>query len=147
MARRGRRTAQAAAVQEAEFYGHPEAESLLRPDVGTQPQFKKKKPPVTYRYDSSLSQALSWDGQNPARELSVWLIGMIGKTAALSSPHAFDKPQELKRGDGQLVGHGPQSAGRGGPAQADWQALPQLGGHREQPQPAVAHRTGQTRKC
>ena len=40
----------------------------MRPDVGTQPAFKKKKPPVTYRYDSSPSPALDWDGQNPARE-------------------------------------------------------------------------------
>jgi len=64
-----RRNTQAAALQEAQAYRHPEAESLLRPDVGTQPQFKKKKPPVTYRYDSSLSPALSCDGQNPTREL------------------------------------------------------------------------------
>jgi adenine-specific DNA-methyltransferase len=49
-------------------YRHPEAETPLRPDVGTQAQFRKKKPPVTYRYDSSLSPALDWDGQNPARE-------------------------------------------------------------------------------
>ncbi|MBI4839949.1 MAG: hypothetical protein HY803_02535, partial [candidate division NC10 bacterium] len=54
--------------QQAENYRHPEAKSLLRPDVGTQAQFRKKKPPATYRYDSSLSPALDWDGQNPARE-------------------------------------------------------------------------------
>ena len=53
---------------EAEFYKHPESESLLRPDVGTQAQFRKKKPPKTYRYDSSLAPELRWDGQNPARE-------------------------------------------------------------------------------
>ena len=29
---------------------------------------KKKLPPKTYRYDSSLSLALDWDGKNPARE-------------------------------------------------------------------------------
>ena len=49
-------------------YAHPEASALLRPDVGTQAQFRKKKPPTTYRYDSSLSPALDWDQQNPARE-------------------------------------------------------------------------------
>jgi adenine-specific DNA-methyltransferase len=32
--------------------------------MGTQPQFKKLKPPVTYRYDSWLSPALDWDGRN-----------------------------------------------------------------------------------
>jgi adenine-specific DNA-methyltransferase len=51
-----------------EAFEHPEAQSPMRPDVGTQAAFKKKKPPVTYRYDSSLSPALDWDGQNPARE-------------------------------------------------------------------------------
>lgn len=58
----------AAKVQQAESYKHPESESPMRPDVGTQAQFKRKKPPVTYRYDSSLSPALDWDGQNSARE-------------------------------------------------------------------------------
>ncbi|MCP9440269.1 MAG: hypothetical protein NNA20_07155 [Nitrospira sp.] len=48
-------------------YQRPEAKSLLRPEVGTQAQFKKKKPPKTYRYDSSLSPALDWDGWNLAR--------------------------------------------------------------------------------
>jgi adenine-specific DNA-methyltransferase len=59
VATHGRRTATATTHQEAQAYRHPEAESPLRPDVGTQSQFKKKKPPVTYRYDSSLSPALS----------------------------------------------------------------------------------------
>ena len=49
-------------------YAHPEASVLLRPDIGTQAQFRKKKPPAIYRYDSSLSPALDWDQQNPARE-------------------------------------------------------------------------------
>ena len=50
-------------------YQHRETKAVARPDVGTQTQFKKKKPPVTYRYDSSLAPELQWDGQNPAREL------------------------------------------------------------------------------
>ncbi len=44
------------------------SESPMRPEVGTQAQFKKKLPPKAYRYDSSLSPALDWDGKNPARE-------------------------------------------------------------------------------
>ena len=55
-------------TQQAESYKHPESTNLMRPEVGTQAQFKKKKPPVTYRYDSSLLPALDWDGQNSARE-------------------------------------------------------------------------------
>jgi adenine-specific DNA-methyltransferase len=69
--------------QHAENYSHPEAKSLLRPDVGTQAQFKKKKPPMTYRYDSSLSPALEWDGQNPTREQGEALIQEILDAEAL----------------------------------------------------------------
>src|SRR6266478_4673908 len=58
----------------AETYVHPEADSPMRPEVGTQAQFKKKKPPQAYRYDSSLSPVLEWDGQNPAREQGEALI-------------------------------------------------------------------------
>lgn len=61
-------------VKPAEPYRHPEAESPMRPEVGTQAQFKKKLPPKTYRYDSSLSPALEWDGQTPAREQGEALI-------------------------------------------------------------------------
>src|SRR5438128_3042076 len=62
--------------RQAESYVHDE-EALLRPDVGTQAQFKKKKAPVTYRYDSSLSPALDWDGQNAAREKGDALLRRI----------------------------------------------------------------------
>jgi adenine-specific DNA-methyltransferase len=55
-------------AKRAASYEHPQAESPMRPDVGTQAQFRKKRPPQTYRYDSSLSPMLDWDGQNPARE-------------------------------------------------------------------------------
>ena len=58
----------AAKGRSAAGYGHPEASAALRPDVGTQSQFRKKKKPVVYRYDSSLSPTLAWDGSNPARE-------------------------------------------------------------------------------
>jgi len=60
--------AKAPKTKPAKSYKHPESESPMRPEVGTQAQFKKKLPPKTYRYDSSLSPALDWDGQNPARE-------------------------------------------------------------------------------
>ncbi len=61
----------------AKSYSHPSASVLLRPDVGTQAQFKKKKPPATYRYDSSLSPALDWDGQNSAREQGEAILKQI----------------------------------------------------------------------
>ena len=49
----------------------------MRPEVGTQAQFKKKKPPKTYRYDSSLSPALDWDAKNPVREQGEALIAQL----------------------------------------------------------------------
>jgi adenine-specific DNA-methyltransferase len=87
----------------AEGYKHPDQTLLMRPEVGTQAQFRKKKPPVTYRYDSSLSPALDWDGQNGARELGEWLIGVIEQAAALPAPHTFPSPAELKSSDGHVV--------------------------------------------
>jgi hypothetical protein len=66
--RKAPKVAKAEAGKREADYRHPEAETPLRPEVGTQAQFRKKKPPVTYRYDSSLSPALDWDGQNSARE-------------------------------------------------------------------------------
>src|SRR6476646_4555782 len=67
MAKARRKAAKPKSTQ-ADSYEHPESKLPLRPDVGTQPQFKKKKPAQRYKYDSSLSPALEWDGQNPARE-------------------------------------------------------------------------------
>src|ERR1035437_4076530 len=53
----------------AKSYKHPESESPMRPEMGTQSEFKKKLPPKKYRYDDSLSPVLEWDGKNAAREL------------------------------------------------------------------------------
>lgn len=45
----------------AKAYDYKEQPAVLRPDIGLQAQFKKKKPPATYRYDRSLDPQLSWD--------------------------------------------------------------------------------------
>jgi adenine-specific DNA-methyltransferase len=62
---------------QAKSYVHPEANALMRPDVGAQSEFRKKKPAATYKYDSSLAPELTWDGQNPARERGEALIREI----------------------------------------------------------------------
>ena len=62
------RRKRASRSQQVESYQHPQAHSPMRPDVGTQSLFRKKKAPQKYVYDDSLSPALEWDGQNPARE-------------------------------------------------------------------------------
>ena len=87
----------------AGVYTHPDQTLLMRPEVGTQAQFRKKKPPQTYRYDSSLSPALDWDGGNSARELGEWLLGVIERTAALQAPHALPSPAEFRTADGRVV--------------------------------------------
>ena len=92
-----------ASKSEAKPYKHTEAESLLRPDVGTQAQFRKRKPPARYRYDSSLAPELAWDGQNGARELGEWLIAAIEDASKLAPPHRFESPREFKRQDGTVV--------------------------------------------
>lgn len=68
----------------------------MRPDVGTQAQFRKKKPPKTYRYDSSLAPVLEWDGKNGSRELGEWLLALVDRASSLKAPHEFDTPQEFK---------------------------------------------------
>src|SRR5665213_134398 len=62
------KTRPASAGREPASYSHPTSDSPLRPDVGTQAQFKKRKAPAKYKYDASLSPAMEYDGQNPARE-------------------------------------------------------------------------------
>ncbi|MFN7591662.1 MAG: site-specific DNA-methyltransferase, partial [Planctomycetota bacterium] len=83
-------------------YRHPEATTPLRPEVGTQAQFKKKKAPATYRYDSSLSPALAFDGQNGARELGEWLLARIEEASRLPGLK-FATPQAFRDGRGREV--------------------------------------------
>jgi len=91
----------AASGKVAERYVH-EQTAPMRPDVGTQAQFRKKKPPVTYRYDSSLSPALEWDGQSGVRELGEWLLAIIEEAATLDPPHRFAVPREFRGADGRV---------------------------------------------
>ena len=83
----------------ASNYAHPEASALLRPDAGAQAQFRKKKPPAAYRYDSSLSPALDWDGRNAAREQGEAKIAAlqerIARLSALVDSAAAGGPADL----------------------------------------------------
>ncbi|MFH1574425.1 MAG: site-specific DNA-methyltransferase, partial [Acidobacteriota bacterium] len=72
----------------AENYKYPESDQPMRPEVGTQAQFRKKKAPQTYRYDSSLSPALDWDGRNPAREQGEALIRQVLDAATIEQAKA-----------------------------------------------------------
>ena len=98
MASRKKKTTASRARKEqgARSYAHPEASALLRPDAGTQAQFRKKKPPATYRYDSSLSPALDWDERNPMREQAEEkLAALVDRIAKLSAI--------IDSGDGEAI--------------------------------------------
>jgi adenine-specific DNA-methyltransferase len=90
------------AIKRVESFRHPKAKLMLRPEVGVQAQFKKKKPAKDYRFDSSLSPDLNWDGQNPAREYGQWLLTVIEKAAAVPPPHQFHDPLEFKDASGRI---------------------------------------------
>jgi adenine-specific DNA-methyltransferase len=80
----------------SDAYKHSQP-AVQRPDVGVQEQFTKKKPPKTYRYDSSLDPALSWD-ENRDRELGEWLLGLIEQAAEKGEKAVFAEPLEWKGG-------------------------------------------------
>jgi adenine-specific DNA-methyltransferase len=98
--------------QVADSYEHKTADSPMRPDVGTQAQFKKRKPPKTYKYDTSLDPALSWDCSNPSRELGEWLLARIIEASKLPAPHRFPEPQRLTGADAKTLAtvHGLEDA-------------------------------------
>ncbi len=87
------RTKRPAMSRVAEPYLHTQ-ETPMRPEVGTQAQFKKRKAPITYRYDSSLDPALSWD-DGASRTLGEWLLGLIVEASKLPSPHRFSEPRRF----------------------------------------------------
>lgn len=89
--------------KQAKSYKHADKDAAMRPEVGTQARFTKKQPPKTYRYDSSLSPALDYDGQNHARELGEWLLKQIEDASRLAAPHTFKEKREFKTADGKVA--------------------------------------------
>lgn len=77
-------------------YRHQD-EAIQRPDAGVQDQFQGRKAPRTYRYDSSLDPALSWDEQRE-RDLGEWLLGLITRGAREGEKAAFGEGQQWKGG-------------------------------------------------
>ena len=81
-------------------YQHSQ-DATQRPDVGVQDQFTTRKPPKSYRYDSSLDPALSWD-ENRDRDLAEWLIGLVQRCAAEGEAAVFKAPQVWAGGGVQV---------------------------------------------
>ncbi len=86
---------------QVEPYNYPDADNATRPEVGTQARFSLKKPLQTYRYDSSLSPSLEWDGQNPAREQAKALIRQVLDAASLDEAKAA--AEKLRRMSGPFL--------------------------------------------
>jgi adenine-specific DNA-methyltransferase len=80
-----------------EQYQHTTTEAVQRPDAGVQDQFQARKPPRTYRYDSSLDPTLSWDEQWE-RDLGEWLLGLVVRAAREGEKTVFAQPHEWKGG-------------------------------------------------
>ncbi|WP_220495113.1 hypothetical protein [Paracoccus sp. MC1854] len=78
----------------AAVYAHAD-EAVLRPDVGVEAQFSHRKPPKTYRYDSSLSPELSWD-ENGERPFAEWLLNLVADASEKSEAMVFAEPQVWK---------------------------------------------------
>lgn len=72
-------------------YAHAD-EAVLRPDVGVEAQFSHRKPPKTYRYDSSLAPELAWD-ENGERPFAEWLLNLVAEAAEKGEATVFAQPQ------------------------------------------------------
>ena len=109
MSRTPSRASPAPASATVQDYRHAQ-DAAARPEAGAAPRFRQRRPPVAYRYDSSLSPALDWD-TNPARDTAAWLLQAIGDAAPLPG-QAFPAPRELLGADGAvlMVVHGLQDA-------------------------------------
>jgi hypothetical protein len=96
-----------------EPYSFPESTSPMRPEVGTQAQFRKSKPP-TYRYDSSLSPSLEWD-EGRARERAESLLSEIADAESLEEAKAKVGYGRERRGQPRPLAlrHGSQPSGSG----------------------------------
>jgi adenine-specific DNA-methyltransferase len=77
--------------QQSSNYTHHQ-EAVQRPDIGIQPEFNNRKPPKTYRYDSSLAPELCWD-ENAEREFAEWLLTLISDAAEQGEASVFAEPQ------------------------------------------------------
>lgn len=91
-----RQTVRGSSSDLAGEYRHAD-QAVQRPDAGVQDQFQARKPPKTYRYDSSLDPALSWDEQRE-RDLGEWLLGLVVRAAKEGEKTVFAEVQEWKGG-------------------------------------------------
>lgn len=91
MARKAKTKKKSEEPNASSAYQHAD-EAIQRPDVGVEAQFSHRKPPKTYRYDSSLAPELSWD-ENGERAFAEWLLTLVADAAEKGESTVFAKPQ------------------------------------------------------
>ena len=85
-------TNRATADDPVSAYIHPDT-AAQRPDIGMEPEFPKRKPAQTYRYDSSIAPEMQWD-DSPDRALAEFLINLMAEAAERGEAAVF--PQVWK---------------------------------------------------
>ena len=85
-------------------------EAVQRPAVGVEAQFAQRKPPRSYRYDSSLAPELAWD-ESGERALAEWLLTLIAEAAERGEAAVFAAPQ-VWQGSGETFTSLSQCAAR-----------------------------------
>ncbi len=83
----------------ARDYRHGDKKALLRPESGAQEVFPpaKKKPPKTYRYDSSLSPELAWDEAEARSEGERLIDAILNSDNLAAAQTAARELQNLSR--------------------------------------------------
>ena len=87
-----KKTASTQAAPSSAAFEHRGAEALIRPEVGVQSRFKKRRPPAKYAYDPSLAPSMQWDDGNPARERGEALRPSLISEGTVS-PHSCSGPR------------------------------------------------------
>jgi adenine-specific DNA-methyltransferase len=90
-------------------YRHNE-EAPVRPDVGLQAEFGHRRPPRTYRYDSSLAPELAWD-ESGERAFAEWLLQLIVDAAERGATGELDPPA-VWQGSGERFASVAEAAAR-----------------------------------
>ncbi len=80
----------------AKSYEHADKRLRMRPEIGSQARFSKKKEPKRYCYDSALAPSMNWDSRNPGRDFCEFLLACAEDAAKLPPPHLFDEPRRFE---------------------------------------------------
>lgn len=93
---RPRQPRSSAQPRPAETYRHDET-ALMRPDIGVQSQFRKRRQPKTYRFDSSLDPELHWNDAPVDQEVADLWDAAINATTLEEAKAALQQLNHIAR--------------------------------------------------